>query len=615
MKKILSVLLLALLALCLVACAGDKTPGAESGGDGLVVDSDSGAQGNDPVAPTSIDIIKDGVVAKVIYPITADAETLSLVNSLNTTLQQLSGQTRLRPEVEGTNHDPSTVEILIGQTKYPESIQVYDSLGYGEGIVCVVGNKVVVAGFDNLACSRALNSLVIAMNKNKDEAGNVSLALDYSVTYSDRPLVSALPVLGNNIYPTRVENAGQGCSKVTFEGIEVSDVQTYLPKLEAAGYTKHAENQIDENLYYTYYNDEVVVTLMYAARKTGATLSITVDPMSSTSLVPLASENTWEEVTTTTFTQVGLYYDENKAENEAAKNMKNFNGMCYVLRLEDGSFIIMDGGHNTQGHADRLYEVLKKQAPDPDNIVIAAWFFSHDHGDHVGFFSHFAKSYGSNVKVELFVHSFPFSSADNVLSACRAKFDGAKIIKSHAGQQFFLRNATIEILYTSDLYLTNVEEMSDTNNASQVFTITAEGTKFMIFGDYSENGTTMLDLYSKETMKSDVMQIPHHGISGMQNNMNTTVAPTYAFWPVAMLAADNEGGAKAGHVYWKETDRDIDVDLIGRAPNDYFVNTMDYENNVFVANDDVYVATFSDGVLDVTRYETVTDYLAGVVAE
>ena len=93
-----------------------------------------------------------------------------------------------------------------------------------------------------------------------------------------------------------------------------------------------------------------------------------------------------EKVCDVTLTQVGLLYD-----------VGSFNGMCYVMRLEDGSFIVTDGGHALQKNADRLYRILRKQAPDPDNIVIAAWIFSHSHGDHSGMFPYFTASYADRV--------------------------------------------------------------------------------------------------------------------------------------------------------------------------------------------------------------------------
>ena len=607
-KKILFSLAALALALSMTACVGPIGDGEQDTSD-TETDTEQQQEISD-----AVDVIKDGAVAEVVYPISADSDIIGLANSLIGNLKKLSGASGLRPVSDGASYDAEKVQILIGETKYPESQQVYAEVGYGEGVVCVVGNKVVVAGYDASACSKALNSFVVALSTNKDKDGNVSIKNDYKVSVSDRPLVAALPVFNGASTP-KTENAGQGSARLYFDGVTDAQVKGYASAIEAAGYVKHDENKIDNNLYYTFYNDDSVVTVIYVERNAGKNMVVTVDPLSNTSLAPLEDDNNYTPVTTTTITQLGLYYDENKAANENALNMQSMNGLCYILRLSDGRFIIIDGGHATEGHADRLYDTLKKQAVDPNNITVAAWIFTHDHSDHVGFFSMFANKYASSVTVELFVHNFPFSSSSGVVSDMSSRFRGAKMIKSHAGQKYYLANAEIEILYTADIYDGYVESMDDTNKASQVFSITADGTKFMFFGDYYDSEGTVLDIYSKETLKADVMQVPHHGISGSSNTINTTVQPTYAFWPVAMLAADNEGGGKKGHVYWKETDRDIDVDLLGRDANNYFVKVMDFENNVYVANDDVYVVTFKDGVLNAVRYEGITEYLSGTVAQ
>lgn len=597
-RKLLCLLLVLLMVFPFaVACQKEEPNTPDADGD----TNDTSSDDPSASAPTALDVVRDGKIATIVYPSSADSTMLEVVNSLTGALKRITGVSSLRPEVEG-KYDASTVEILVGATTYPESVQVYETLGYGEGVVCVVGNKIVIAGYDASACNRTISSFIVALSGKKDENGNITLMSDYTATVSDRPLVSQLPTMPQTFIP-RFEDMGQNCARLVFEGVSVSDVTSYLPKLTAAGYTKHAENQIDNNLYYTYYNTDSVVTVIYAARKNGM-MMISVDPMTATSLVPLQSENTGADATTctTTFTEVGLYYDDNKAANEAAKTMQNMNGMCYVMRLNDGRFIVMDGGHDTQGHADRLYEILKAQSPT-EEIVIAAWFFSHDHGDHVGFFPYFTSKYADKVTVELFIHNFPFTSSNNTVSLMN-RYSGAKVIKSHPGQKYYFANAEIEILYTADLYATNVEEMSDTNNASQVFTIKANGTKFMILGDYSENAATMLALYSDTTLKSDVVQIAHHGISGMGTALYEKIRPTYAFWPVAMHAD--------GHVYWN-WGTPIDVNLKGRAENAYFFNSMDYNNNVFVANDHVYVASgIANGSITVTQYENASAYLSAL---
>ena len=314
-----------------------------------------------------------------------------------------------------------------------------------------------------------------------------------------------------------------------------------------------------------------------------------------------------------TFTQVGLYYDPDREANAEKGVMKNIAGMCYVMRLEDGSFIVIDGGFDEAYNADRLYSTLEHQAPDPENIVIAAWIFTHDHGDHVGVLRRFAQKYKTEVTVEKFIHSFPFSSGESHISAMRG-FSGAKIYKSHAGQKYYLRNAEIEILYTTDLYLDNVETMDDTNKASQVFTISSHGTKFMMFGDYYHGkDETVSTIYSNATLESHVMQHAHHGVSDASNKVVLTVAPTYVFWPTGMNM-EKVGKIEAGYVCWEENGKIIRLNLMAMDQNKYVVEQI-AKGNTFIASDDVYVATFKNGVLDVTHYENFDSFLSGTSVE
>lgn len=594
-KRILAVFLSVLLLFGMISCKDGKQGTDES-------------QGTDNTGELNeyLDVVKDGQVAAVIYPATADPGVMETANTVVTALKNLTKVKGLCSEVEGVAHNPDIVEILIGLTDYDESKQAYETLAYGDGAVRVVGKKIVVIGHSNSDVSIAANKLIFALNTAKDESGNIRLSKDYSISVSNRPLLSKLPMM-NGILP-RIEEAGQGSIKLIFESVSAAQTKGYVAELEKAGYARYAENKIDNNLYYTHRSDESIVTVIWADRSQKPTMSVTVDPISITNPVPSFSENQWTKVVESTFTQVGLYNDPDREANAAARDMKYISGMCYVMRLEDGSFIVIDGGYNYELHADHIYETLKKQAPDPDNIVIAAWILSHSHGDHIPFFLHFCPKYGDKVTVEKVIHSFPFSEGDTILNRVQSTFPNAKFYKSHAGQKYYLRNATVEILYTSDLYRNNVESMEETNNASQVFTITANGTKFMIFGDYY-NGwdKTMKDLYSAQTLKSDVMQHTHHGVGGSSDEFVRTVGASYVFWPVGMNM-QKIGDAEIGWVYWIEDGVRREYNLLGNPQNAYVVQKFE-AGTAYVANDDVFVATFQDGVLDVAHYESFEDYL------
>ena len=109
------------------------------------------------------------------------------------------------------------------------------------------------------------------------------------------------------------------------------------------------------------------------------------------------------------------------------------------------------------------------------------------------------------------------------------------------------------------------------------------------------------------------MQHSHHGISDMSDEMIRTVGAEYIFWPVAILQKDMYA-MKAGWVYWEIWNGKHKIHVMGIPQNQSIVEKMP-DGTVFVADDDIFVATFENGVLDVARYENMADYLMDKVAD
>lgn len=66
--------------------------------------------------------------------------------------------------------------------------------------------------------------------------------------------------------------------------------------------------------------------------------------------------------------------------------------MSYVIRLADGTFIVVDGGYATNREADGLYELLMANTADGKQPVISAWFITHLHYDHYGCLKKFTEN-------------------------------------------------------------------------------------------------------------------------------------------------------------------------------------------------------------------------------
>ena len=605
--KILAVLIaIFMIVPAIVSCAKDE--------GGTSSDTPNGGNGSSEDTSVYFDIVKDGKCIPVRYGIGADSGEIQLAKGVAEKINRMTGA-----DVEwqlAMSYNASTLEIVVGRgaaVDYPEIEQAISELGYGEGIVKMIGNKLVIVGADNASVELAINEMIKNFMNTKDENNNIKVSDKFFISKCANELVAKMPVY-DKYTPVVVDRNNETYSfefetnKKTFEN--------YLELMTNSGFELYASKTIDENVYNTYVNEEtqVVATSIYA--KYNSKCRLIIEWLYNTELPTKAADNKYTPIPglDSTITQVGLWYSNGTTPlvsppNEAGREFYNFfNGMSYVIRLDDGSFIVVDGGHDNPVSAKNLYDILKAQAPNPENIVVAAWFISHDHNDHIGIFSSFIGKY-KDVKIERFIYNFPGeelgnseAAGKNLKSRIVGFYPDAAIIKAHPGQEFNIRNAKITILYTMDVYFKNIPTDFDPNNASIVWQMELNGKTFMCLGDYSEGGDTLLNLYSKETLKSDIVQVAHHGISGSSNSVYEKIEADYAFWPVANLYLDwnGIGGNKP-----------IDLTKDGKATMNKYILDMPDEN-VFIARDDVYVMTIGNsGNIKTTGYDTVSDYLSG----
>ena len=239
-------------------------------------------------------------------------------------------------------------------------------------------------------------------------------------------------------------------------------------------------------------------------------------------------------VCTPLITMLGVEYP---SETKSIDNYQN--GMSFICRLSDGSFIIVDGGFVDNRSASRLYEVLRGQAPDPDNIVIAAWILTHAHMDHIGAFMNFSELYTDKVTVETLIHDFPSDEQAAVTNeggnknACidnMKKYKGSKIILARPGQEYYIRDMKIEMLYTTELFAP--KGLNYFNTSSLIFRLYAKNGQSVIFlGDCSEDTNDIISRMYEDYLASDIIQVAHHGSQGGSYRLAQYIAPTYVLWP------------------------------------------------------------------------------------
>lgn len=562
-KKILAALLAALLLISFLASCNPNTPVDTDDETESVTesanqdDSDSNDETGGPTEEvkdlTVHDIVKDGVVQyAIVRPDGASDNVIAAAKSVYDAICKFADNkadvnfcTDMSVEYLKTKkHDPSVKEILIGMTNYDQTAEVISGIKYGDYAITTVGNKIVITGWADAAVQRAAEDFIICLKAAQD-GKNVSVkseSLEANKTYAE--LLNKMPAYdfdGTELEATYY--SGDNCYLALVDKATNETHNEYLTKLENEGYEKYTDNSINNNLFATYVKEDIVINASYYPTKKEE--RVIIEKLGSRVLPGLESDNTYTKVCDSMFFEVGVSQDKSEKKN----------GMCFIFRLEDGTFIIYDGGHKGEiesalprQNARRIYEILKQYSPDPNNIVIKAWIITHGHDDHVNASRDFVSTYAAKqVKIERFLVNFPAAeqanytttgtgAATDLMLKLATYSPSTKITKIHPGYKFYLANAEIEFLYTLELYAPSA--LTYYNTSSLVSSVTLCGQKFMMTGDMSEDANAIICSLYGATLKSDIVQVAHHGYQGGSTKFYSLVDPTWAFWPINQSAYD-----------------------------------------------------------------------------
>ncbi len=443
-------------------------------------------------------------------------------------------------------------EILIGTTERPESAQARAQYGVNEYGISIIGNKIVVTGWNEksigLAVDLFLKLLESSVSTSADGGKTISFLENTKASSKYEKWSTDIPEFeGGTLY---------GCVTCNNDDMQYYYTDTteaafgaYRQKLEGAGYKLYSENNIGGNLFATYTNNSTMVHTYYV-KNDNAVRIITGSNVGDPALPDVVSgPEQYTKITESKITQMTLHYESG-----------NF-GMCYIVTLEDGSFIVFDGGGSTGGvdHI-RLYNLLNKLNERPDGkIVIAAWILTHSHWDHFMGFYNLCTTYGSQIKVERYIANVPDStvyhnSGNPNLYMENGSFDraaqavgGIKLIKPYTGMKFWIRNAEIEVLYSHEaLYPTLLHTFND---STMVTKMKLAGQTIAWLGDVQAEGSrVMCDMYDASVFKSDIVQVAHHGHTGATKEVYKRIDAAIALWPTdAKTYANQTSGDTSGY--------------------------------------------------------------------
>lgn len=562
--KLFAISLLAL-SLAVLLCACGESTNTE---DNLETTGESAEMAKDIV------IFESGEYkCEFIYPILAENEVTELRNEIRAAFKDKTGVTPSFKTDDKSEADSAVVEVLFGLTNRPES-------AFPEGVnegsdafyrVAVVGNKVVINGSDPYQLSLATKYFIDSyLSGDKTDALTVKGELDeqkvlkdYSREYWSLYSLPAYPA-GTNKIAANIYNCGGLIKNLSSGGVpndkdvklhyientSAEEFAAYASKLEECGYVKEFENNLENNLYATYYNGEQRAHISFNPKVKQARVALDTEGMSLSefgySYTPKAGEQS-------EFYQYGI-----PMSGGGYTNRSNC-GMLLIIKCADNSVIIVDGGDRSGGSGSTAYEQMTDEAlagldaflreitgaKEGEKVRISAWYITHYHNDHTYGFYYFLNKYGDSYTLERVIANIPTAKCGTrewdtqwyykILmewkTLINAKYPDCKEIKVHAGQKIQIADVNLQVLYTHEDLLTSngFFNSTDSNDTSTVIRVDNGKMSMLVIGDANTRTESVLRLrFTTETLKSDIMTAAHHMIYHLPN-LYKDVAPTYFF--------------------------------------------------------------------------------------
>lgn len=216
-------------------------------------------------------------------------------------------------------------------------------------------------------------------------------------------------------------------------------------------------------------------------------------------------------------------------------------GMGYVFVTDSGRLLVIDGGE-TERDAETLVSLLEEKSDGHPTVDL--WMISHAHGDHYGALEIVAKTPALRERLTVskicactdIPVSFPEN--DQARIAAIPGLLGCTQVTPHAGDVLTVDNLEIRMLYTweNDPKLADVTSF---NRLSLIFTVTGPEHRMMVIGDSTSTGPSVVrDRTDPTLLKSDFLQLAHHGLDGGNIGFYRLVDPITVLIPCSL------GGAK-----------------------------------------------------------------------
>ena len=192
-----------------------------------------------------------------------------------------------------------------------------------------------------------------------------------------------------------------------------------------------------------------------------------------------------------------------------------------------------------------------------NNNKVDYWFLTHNHNDHVAAFTEIAKN--DDVQIDNIYVSLNEKEWYEENEKSRAEFSSYLIdilneekIKTKVKEPTLNEKIQIDGIKVEILGIRNPEITENSGNEqSMVIKFDTGKTKLLILGDTGIKSSEKLLKNQKNKLKSDIVQMSHHGQAGATKELYEAVKPTICLWPTQEWAWNNDNGNGENSGPWK----------------------------------------------------------------
>ena len=223
---------------------------------------------------------------------------------------------------------------------------------------------------------------------------------------------------------------------------------------------------------------------------------------------------------------------------------KEWQNGCVIWKTASGKLIVLDGGFVTD--TEHVLDVLEFLS-DGKKPVVSAWLYSHIHGDHFGVYSTLCTDPAARARVtvekfycnlldEEFYGSVGSDASANYPAVVRAFLSsgetvGAEVCRVEKGDVIIVDEFSFEVLHTPDPALRTKLNMNDT---SVIYKLNYDNRQtMMLLGDGERYCSADLLANAADKLKSDVVQIGHHGCYSVSQDCYQAIGAKIAFFQIS----------------------------------------------------------------------------------